>query len=39
MDLYVKNGDVFINGTFIKANITVKGGKIVSLSDENLWAS
>ncbi|MGI6125135.1 MAG: N-acetylglucosamine-6-phosphate deacetylase [Acetivibrionales bacterium] len=36
MDLYVKNGDVFINGTFIKANITVKGGKIVSLSDENL---
>lgn len=36
MDLYIKNGDVFTDGLFKKANITVKGGKIISLSDENI---
>ncbi|MGI6084639.1 MAG: N-acetylglucosamine-6-phosphate deacetylase [Acetivibrionales bacterium] len=36
MDLFIKNGNVFTGKCFENANITVKGGKIISLGDENL---
>lgn len=35
MDLYIKNGTVFTDGAFKKANITINHGKIVSLQDDN----
>ena len=34
MNLYVKNGMVFFNGSFQKANITVRNGVISSLDDD-----
>ena len=35
MDLYVKNGKVYINGLFQKTNLTIKGGVFSSLGEDN----
>lgn len=35
MDLFIKNGVVFTDGTFKKISITIKDGKIFSLGDDN----
>lgn len=35
MDLFIKNGTVFTDDSFRKANITIKDGKIASLEDSN----
>jgi len=35
MDLYIKNGYIFLDDTFKKANLTIKKGKIASLNDDN----
>ncbi len=36
MDLFIKNGTVFTDGSFKKVNITIRDGKILSLMDNNL---
>lgn len=35
MNIYLKNGSVYIDGKFRRINITVKGGKIIALGEEN----
>jgi len=36
MNLFIKNAEVFIDGTFVKSNITVKDGRISSVSGASL---
>ena len=34
MDLFIRNGNVLVGGSFQKTNITVKNGRIFSLKEE-----
>jgi N-acetylglucosamine-6-phosphate deacetylase len=35
MNLFIKNGTVFTDGAFKEANVTIKGGKVISLEKGN----